>query len=247
MSILSILKNVNKIKPPSCSAVIAAAGTSQRCKWEDKLFYRILGKPVLAHTLEVFQNCARISEIIVVAQQEQLETIGEMCLEYRFSKVSKIITGGATRPESVLNGIYAVSRKSQLIAVHDGARPCIDNDLLERTISAAARYYAAAPAVAITSTIKKVEDGLICDTVDRENLYEIQTPQIFKAQIIKSALASAVRKKVNITDDCMAAEMIGAPVRIVEGLRKNIKITDIEDLSIIEAFLSERERGNKCE
>jgi len=239
MSFLSIMQNRYKSKkPPACTAVIAAAGISKRCRGEDKLFYHINGKPVLAHTIDAFQNCELINDIIIVAREERYECIGELCLQYGFNKVSKIIKGGLTRPESIINGIYAASGKARLIAVHDGARPCIEPEIIVRTIIKASKYHAAAPAVAITSTTKKAEDGVILETVDRNTLYEIQTPQIFRTEIIKGALTNVMRKEIDITDDCMAVELLGVPVHITEGSRRNIKITEAEDLLIAEALLT---------
>ena len=240
MSFLSLLTRYKSNKPPTCTAVIAAAGTSQRCEGEDKLFYHINGKPVLAYTIEVFQNCKLIDEIIIVAREECFERISDIYFKYGFTKVTKIMKGGLTRPESVLNGILAASGKSRLIAIHDGARPCIDADVLERTIQSAGKYNAAAPAIAITSTIKKAETDFISETVEREGMYEIQTPQIFRAEIIKAALTKVMKKGISITDDCMAVEHLGIPVRIIEGSRKNLKITDKTDLEMVEALLSEK-------
>ena len=234
------LRRLSSKKPPVCTAVIAAAGLSQRCKGEDKLFYPIGGKPVLAYTIEAFQKCGLINEIIIVARQEQFDSIGEICKKYGFDKVAKIIKGAPTRAESVINGVFAVSGKTKLIAIHDGARPCIDIDTIENTINAAAKYHAAAPATQIIPTIKRVDNGFISETVDREGLYEIQTPQVFRSEIIKAALTNAAKKSVTVTDDCMAAEMIGVRAYIVEGSRCNIKITENGDLQIAESILSGR-------
>jgi len=248
MSLFSIITKITELKskkPPTCTAVIAAAGISQRCKGEDKLYYRINDKPVLAFALEAFQNSELINDIIIVACEERYEDISKICSKFGFDKVSKVIKGGTTRLESVLNGIYAASDKTRLIAIHDGARPCIDIDLLERTVIAAAKYNAAAPAVAITSTVKRASDETISETVDREGLFEIQTPQIFRAELIKAALTNAMKKSIDITDDCMAVEIIGAQVHIVEGSRKNIKITDNEDFVLVDAILGEKDKS--CE
>jgi len=239
MSLLSLLKTNKLKKPPTCTAVIAAAGISQRCEGEDKLFYRINDKPVLAYTVDVFQNCKLINEIIIVAHEGRIDSIAGMCAENDFSKVTKIMKGGSTRLESVINGVYAASGKSRLIAVHDGARPCIDSGIIERTILCAGMYNAAAPAVAIASTIKKIDDGIISETINREGLYEIQTPQVFRSELIKAALTNAQNKSIDVTDDCMAVEILGAHIRIVDGSRRNIKITDNNDLYIIEAFINE--------
>lgn len=240
MSFFSIVRSYNKSrKPPTCTAVIAAAGTSQRCKGEDKLFYRINGRPVLAYAIDAFECSKLIDDIIIVARAENFERIGIICSNYGLSKVSKIIKGGEARHESVLSGIYAASDKAKLIAIHDGARPCLDVGLLEMTIHAAAKYHAAAPAVAIASTVKRVEGSVISETVSREGLFEIQTPQIFRAEIIKAALTNAMKSSIDITDDCMAAELIGVPVHIVEGTRRNIKITENDDLYIVESLIKE--------
>ena len=239
MSLLSMIRTYNKArKPPTCTAVIAAAGISQRCEGEDKLFYRIKEKPVLAHTIDAFQKCDLINDIIIVAREDMFEPITDICTKYRFSKVSKVMKGGQTRTESVMNGIYAASKKAYLIAVHDGARPCVDVDTITRTIKTAKITQAAAPAIPITSTVKRVENTIISETVDREELFEIQTPQVFRLEIIKAALSNVLKKSIDITDDCRAAEIIGVPVHIVEGSRRNIKITTIEDLSIAEAFIN---------
>ncbi|MCL2627235.1 MAG: 2-C-methyl-D-erythritol 4-phosphate cytidylyltransferase [Oscillospiraceae bacterium] len=234
-----MLKSLSPKKPPTCSVVIAAAGSSLRCKGEDKLFYSINDRPVLAHTIEVFEHCVFIDEIVIVTQEKNLEKIAEMCREYRYKKVSRIMVGGATRAQSVFNGVFAVSKKAKLIAIHDGARACIDTDTIERTLAAAARYNAAAPAVEVVSTLKRLTGKVITETVDRNKLVEIQTPQIFRAEIIKAALTNAMKKSIEITDDCMAAEIIGVPVHTVLGSRKNIKITEIDDLQIATSILSQ--------
>ena len=239
MSLFSLIKTLKPKKPPTCTAVIAAAGLSQRCKGEDKLYYDINNKPVLAYAIGAFQKCQLIDDVIVVALEERLEHISDICKKYGFNKVSKIIEGGPTRLESVINGVYASSDKARLIAVHDGARPCIDVGIIEKTIRTAAKHHAAAPAVAITSTVKRGKGRIISETIDREGLFEIQTPQIFRAELIKAALTNAANKSIDITDDCMAVEIIGVSVHIVKGSRRNIKITENQDLLIAEALLKE--------
>jgi len=239
MSLFSIIKGFNSKTPPTCTAVIAAAGLSTRCEGEDKLLHEVNGKPVIAYTIAAFENCKFVTDIIIVAQDDKVEILGEICRKYRFKKVSLVIKGGKTRLESVINGVFAASKKAKLIAIHDGARPCTDNRIIEETIQKAAMYNAAAPGIAITSTVKRAVDGVITETVDREGLYEIQTPQIFKAEIIKAALINARNKSLEITDDCMAAEIIGVNVQIVEGSRRNIKITEPKDFELVESFLNE--------
>jgi 2-C-methyl-D-erythritol 4-phosphate cytidylyltransferase len=222
---------------PSCSAVIAAAGLSQRMDGEDKLFIEVCGLPVLAHTLLAFQNCEVIDEIIVVTRDDTIMNVGRICRQYGIDKAARVMAGGATRLESVMNGVFAVSGKAQLIAIHDGARPCIGLDDIKGAIAAAAKYHAAAPAVPVSSTLKRAKRGVVAETVDREGLFEVQTPQVFTAELIKAALTNAVKKSVDVTDDCMAVELIGAPVRLTEGSRSNIKLTTAEDIPIAEAIL----------
>jgi len=223
-----------------CAAVIAAAGSSQRMNGEDKLFIEICGAPVLAHTLLSFEKCASINEIIVVAREEAVARVCDLCKLYGISKAVKVMTGGATRLESVMNGVFAVSKDAQYIAIHDGARPCIDCGIIEATVAAAGKYHAAAPALKVVPTLKRVKDGRIFETVDREGLYEIQTPQVFLSDLIKAALTKAKNESVNVTDDCGAVELLGFPVRTTTGSSNNIKLTTNEDLVFAEAILSKR-------
>jgi len=229
-----------KGKPPFCSAVIAAAGFSQRMDGTDKLYIEINGAPVIIHTLIAFQNSSLISEIIMVTRNSEFEHIIELCKQHGIDKVTKIIAGGPTRLESVMNGVFSVSKKAKIIAIHDGARPCVDDGVIERAVAAAAKYHAVAPAVPVSSTLKKVRDGIVIETVDRTDLYEIQTPQVFTAEIIKAALTNVVDKSIEITDDCMAAELISVPIYITEGSCNNIKLTTCGDEIIAEAILNSR-------
>jgi len=226
----ALTRLIKVLKPPTCTVVIAAAGTSERCEGEDKLFFTINDKPVLAYTIEAFEDCKLIDDIIIVAREDRLQEVGNLCRKYKFTKVSVVIKGGQNRLESVLNGIHAASHKARYIAIHDGARPCIDKSIIENTIHKAAKSGAAAPAIAITSTIKRVNGEVIEGTVDRDGLYEVQTPQIFRTELIKAALTKAYKNSVEVTDDCMAVEALGMLVHVVEGSRRNIKITNNQDL-----------------
>ena len=240
MSFITSLVRKLKGKPPFCSVVIAAAGSSERMCGEDKLFVDIAGTPALAHTLAAFQSIGLVSEIIVVARAEKFEHIGELCRQHGIEKATKVMAGGRTRLESVMNGVLAVSKKARIIAIHDGARPCVDSGVIERAISSASKHHAVAPAVPVSSTLRKAENGTVLETVDRDGLFEIQTPQVFTAEIIKAALTNAINKSAEVTDDCMAAELIGVKVRITEGSRSNIKLTTCEDIAIAEAILKKR-------
>jgi len=239
---MSVFNKLSKItvskKPPTCSVVIVAAGLSQRCKGEDKLAFLVDNKPVLAYTTEAFEKSQLVTEIIIVTTEDKFEQIGSLCKKNNYKKVAKIIKGGETRTLSVLNGVFEVTKKARLIAIHDGARPCIKTELIDKTIKEAAKHSAAAPAVKVSSTIKRVQGDVIKETVDREDLYEIQTPQIFRAEIIKAALINVVKKSIPVTDDCQAVELLGGSVHIVEGAHSNIKITTPENLLFVREIIS---------
>jgi len=232
-----LLKKILGIAP-ACTAVIAAGGSSERMQGEDKLFAQLCGKPVLAHTLKAFEDCDSIDDIVIVTRQDSLEKISELCRQYKINKVHKIMVGGETRLDSVISGVFAVPWKTEVIAIHDGARPCIDSKTIERTIRKAAKRHAAAPGLPVSSTLKKVKRHVVLETIDRENVVEIQTPQTFNADLIKGALTHAKKNNIEVTDDCMAAELLGIPVYVTEGSRQNIKVTTREDLLIAEAILS---------
>ncbi|NLA86478.1 MAG: 2-C-methyl-D-erythritol 4-phosphate cytidylyltransferase [Clostridiales bacterium] len=228
-----------------CSAVVAAAGSSARMQGTNKLLAEIGGKPVLVHTLTALNKCREISEIIVVTREADLSTVADLCSAYNISKMTKIVIGGKTRLESVYNGVMQVSPKAKLIAVHDGARPFLTDEIVSDTVEAALKFNAAAPAVPVTSTIKLAEKGLVKKTIDREWLYEVQTPQVFIAELLKGALQNAVDKSLYITDDCMAVEAIGCRVKLTAGLRENIKLTTAADLEYAEAILNARRNKNE--
>jgi len=225
---------------PFTTAVIAAAGSSERMDGPDKLFVKMGSIPVLAHTLMVFQNCDYIDEIIVVTRSENIARVESLCNEYDIDKAKRVVPGGKTRLESVISGVFAVSLKAEIIAIHDGARPCVDERIIERTILKAIKKQAAAPGIPVSSTIKKTKRDVIIETVDRSDLIEIQTPQTFNADIIKGALTKALKETPDITDDCMAAELIGVPVHVTKGSRNNIKITTGEDIVVAEAILLQK-------
>ena len=210
-------------RPQSCAAVILAAGSSSRMG-NDKILARLQEIPVLARTLRPFQDCERIQEIIVVTSAEKLEAVTELCREYNFGKVRKVVLGGKTRAESALTGVSELQDNVDLIAIHDGARPLVTVELIRRTVEAAAQKYAAVPAIRSTDTLKTAgEDGAILGSVDRECTWRIQTPQVFKADLIKGALTKAMKQGIPLTDDSSAMDVLGVQGydvhRLVEGRR----------------------------
>ena len=239
MKLLNLFKK-SETKEPHCSAVIVAAGSSQRMG-SDKLMMKLGEIPVLARTLKAFQSSPLIDEIVVVTRLDKLQEIADLCKEYGIDKVSRVIAGGKTRTESALAGVSEVSSSAKLIAIHDGARPLVTADVILRTVYAAAEHMAAAPAVPSVDTLKAVDaEGCIIGTVDRETTLRIQTPQIFRAELIKGALTKAVEKGMTLTDDCAAAEMMGVRTKTVLGDEDNIKITTPRDMLFAAEILKER-------
>ena len=229
-----------KEETPHCSAVIVAAGSSQRMG-SDKLLHNLGIMPVLARTLLVFQDCELVDEIVVVTRMEKLEEVAELCKKYRIEKASKVICGGATRMESALAGVSEVKKKAKLIAIHDGARPLVSVELIENTVRAAAKYKAAVPAIKSVDTLKLAEDGeAVTGSLDRELVLRVQTPQVFDADLIKGALTFAAEKKLPLTDDCSAVELMGVKARIVPGEEDNIKLTTPRDMLFAAAILKDR-------
>ncbi len=229
-----------KKEKPSCSAVIVAAGSSQRMG-SDKIMMKLGAMPVLARTVLAFENNENVDEIIIVTKTEKLEEIADMCFKNGLHKVKQVVSGGATRMESALAGVSACRHGAELIAIHDGARPLVSQELITRTIEAARAYRAAVPAVASTDTLKVVDErGFITGTLDRSVTRRVQTPQVFEADLIKGALTKAVEKNLALTDDCSAMDMMGVKTITVEGELTNIKITTPEDMVTAKAIVEDR-------
>ena len=239
MEFSDITKQARKLLPlKRCGAVIVAAGTASRMGGIDKVMAELNGEPMIVHSVRAFQNCDAIKEIIVVTRQDLIVPIMELCQE--FDKVQAVVIGGASRPESVAIGLSALSDKVKLAAIHDGARPLVTWNVIDRTVRAANSYGAAAPGIPVKDTVKTVVGGIVKETPDRSLLQAVQTPQVFDVDLLQAALEKAAGDKANITDDCSAVERLGMSVRIVEGDECNIKVTTPLDLKLAEAFLEER-------
>lgn len=240
-SFLRRIKNTNR---PRCAALVAAAGASSRMGGVNKLLEPLDGVPVLVRTLVSFQLAEEVDEIVVAAREEDLVEISRLCHTYGITKCAKVVRGGESRAHSVLLAALEASPESDLLAVQDGARPLVTPELIGRVVSAAARCGAAAPAVAVKDTVKSVrEDGAVAETLDRNVLRAVQTPQVFEASLLKAALQSALESGVPVTDDCSAVERLGKVVFLVEGEEENLKITTPVDLILAEAILQAREEG----
>lgn len=227
---------IRKTKHTTASAVVLAAGSSQRMG-EDKLFMRLEGMPVLARTLSALNACSCIDEIILVTRAESLEQVSKLCRDYGILKCKKVVIGGASRTESALRGVTEVRRDAKLIAIHDGARPLVSEELVYGAVHGAALYKAAAPSVPVADTVKLAENNEVSETLPREQLAAVQTPQVFQADIIKTALTKALADQKEYTDDCAAVEALGVRVHLTSGSRRNLKITTPMDMELASAML----------
>jgi len=222
------------------SCVIVAAGSSDRMGGQDKIFSELDGMPVLAYSLRTLSSSSCINELIVVTRRDKLEEAAGLCRLYAQNKAAGVVAGGKTRAESALAGVMAASRKARLIAIHDGARPLVTEEVINEAVKKAAVCGAAVAAVPVIDTIKTVCDGKIEETPPRSGLFAAQTPQVFDAELIKAALTYTIEKGIAVTDDSEAVERLGFKPAVTAGDRQNIKITVPEDLSTALAIISRR-------
>ncbi len=222
------------------TAVVVAAGNSTRMKSEiSKQFMRILSKPVIAHTLLAFEKAQSISEVVVVCREADRAQIEEIVKKENAAKVRAYAVGGATRSDSVTAGIKAASEQTTHFAIHDGARPLILPEDIDRVVEAGINNKASALAVPVTDTIKIVDDdGFIVATPLRSTLRAAQTPQVFEKELYLTALQKNVG--ADFTDDCALVETVGAKVQIVIGDYTNIKVTTPQDVPLAEGILRRR-------
>ncbi len=231
------------MKKPSTktTAIIVASGTGSRMGSEiPKQFIEVLGKPVIAYTINSLSKCKDIDEIIIVTLSDYLVYCKDIVDAFGFDKVSRIVCGGDTRGNSVFNGLKELDDDCDIVAIHDGVRPMIDSDTVSECIHQARKYGCAAVGVKMKDTVKVCdENGFIDHTADREKMWAIQTPQVFKKDIIYALHKDAHEKNLSFTDDCILAESAGYKVKIVEGQYENIKITTPQDIFIMKGLLGE--------
>ena len=238
MDISSVTRQVRKLlKLKRCGAVIVAAGSASRMGGIDKVMAQLGGEPMVAKTIRAFQQCDAVSEIVIVTRPDLIIQIKSLCLN--FDKVTAVVAGGASRQESVALGLAALSKDIKLAAIHDGARPLISWQVIDRAVRAANTYGAAAPAIPVKDTIKVVQGGVVKLTPDRKELYAVQTPQVFDLALLRGALQKAQQDGAEVTDDCSAVERMGMSVKIVEGDERNLKVTTPMDLAIAKMLLEE--------
>ena len=229
-------------------ALIPAAGMGKRMGASmNKQYLQLGGIPIVARTLQVFQDSPLISGIILVIPEDEIPYCRREVVEkYRFSKVLDVVSGGSERQHSVLNGLQALqdhTAPDDIILIHDGVRPFIDELILQQSIDLANTGVGALVAVQTKDTIKVVHDGTVVSTPDRSTLWQAQTPQSFKFGQILAAHHQALQEGFLGTDDCSLLERFNGTVRIVNGSYRNIKITTPEDLALAEAFLNQTAGG----
>ena len=220
MKALNILGALTgKVALPKCSAVIVAAGSSTRMGGVDKIVTEIAGKPMILRTAEAFQKNPAVQEIVVVTREDLRQRVEEILREGGMTKVTAVVVGGSTRAESVNKGLNWCDKKCKLIAIHDGARPLVSQEIITTAI-----------------TMRIIEGGVGVSTPDRAKLYAMHTPQVFDADLIRAATLNAIRKKIEVTDDCAAVEQMGMKVNIVAGAEENLKVTTRLDLAVVNAL-----------
>lgn len=238
MDITKITRPARRLLPlKSCGAVIVAAGSASRMGGIDKVMAPLGGEPMIAWTVRAFQNCDAIEKIAVVTRPDLIPPISQLCAG--MSKVIAVVAGGGSRQESVHLGLNALAGEVELAAIHDGARPLVSWQLIDRVVRAANTYGAAVPAVPVKDTIKVASGGTVQSTPDRASLWAVQTPQVFDFDLLRGALSKARAEGVQVTDDCSAVERMGMVVKLVEGEERNLKVTTPLDLKLAQMLLEE--------
>lgn len=240
MDVTKITRPARKLlngKLKRCGAVIVAGGNATRMGGIDKVMADLAGEPMIRRTVRAFDACEAISEIVIVTRADLIERIMGICRD--FPKLTAVVVGGDSRQASVQNGLNALSTKVKLAAIHDGARPLISWQVIDRAVRAANSYGAAAPAIPVKDTIKVVSGGVVVQTPERETLRAVQTPQVFDIDILRAAHAKLASDGAQVTDDCAAVERMGMSVKIVEGDERNLKVTTPMDLRLANMLLEE--------
>ena len=225
---------------PRCACIVAAAGESTRMGGIPKILAEINGKPVIVHTLEALQTSEAIDEVVIATQRDMIPEIYELCKRFELTKVTRVVRGGESRLESVMAALQEIDDSTQLVAVHDGARPLVRHDDIGAVVTQAATYGAAILAVPLKDTVKEIQDGLVKHTIQRAKYFSVQTPQVFDLHVLREALGKAMREGGDVTDDSTAVERLGVPVHVVIGSYDNIKITTPEDLVVAAGLLDTR-------
>jgi|UniRef100_A0A7C6EBM1 2-C-methyl-D-erythritol 4-phosphate cytidylyltransferase len=215
--------------------LIVAAGKGERFGGT-KQFFLLDGKPVVLHTVEAFERCHCIDQIVLVVNPPKINYIETLLELNEIKKIRAVVSGGNERQDSVWNGLKALPKKG-LVAIHDGVRPLFETKILAQGFALCKNHKAVICAIPINDTVKEVKDGKISKTIDRSNLYLIQTPQFYEIGLIRKAYEKALSEKFYATDDSTLVERLGIKVQIMPGSSSNIKITNREDLRLVEKIV----------
>ena len=220
------------------TAIVPSAGKGIRFNSEKrKPLVDLNGRPLLLHALRTLQSSPLINDIVLVVGKDLIKDAERLIKSNKVAKVRHIVEGGRTRSESVRKGLQYVDRDASLVLIHDGVRPFVSKEMLEKTVAAAKRFGASIAAVPVKATIKVSRSGsFVKYTPDRKNLWEIQTPQVFKRDLIENAY-KRIKPNSSFTDDAVLIENAGKKVKIVRGDYRNIKITTLEDIKVAKALL----------
>jgi 2-C-methyl-D-erythritol 4-phosphate cytidylyltransferase len=222
-------------------AIIVAAGNSQRMGF-DKLMSVIGDKPVVAHSIDRFERCACVDQVIVVVRSDRRAELQNLVDGFGFTKVKRLVEGGSERHLSVWNGITQLPEKCQVVAVHDAARPLVSSELISRSVAMARECGAVSLAAPIVETIKRADhEQNVCGSVDRSGLWAMQTPQVFRFDWLREAYKRIVDSGRSVTDEVSALQEAGHMVRLLQNTDWNIKITFPRDLALAEKMINLRE------
>jgi 2-C-methyl-D-erythritol 4-phosphate cytidylyltransferase len=229
------------------AAIIAAAGLGKRMGHHlPKTYLPLAGKPILAHTLKIFEGMPEIREVAVVVHPEDLDYCQDTVIgPFNFKKVLRVVPGGKERQDSVYHALKALKNEDELeiILVHDGVRPFITPDQVRRVIDAARRHGGAVLGLPAQDTLKRVTaEGKVHQTLERTDIWQIQTPQAFQAPLLRRAFTEAYSRDFYGTDEASLLEAINQPVAVIPGSPFNLKITTPDDLLLAEAIISLRRR-----
>jgi 2-C-methyl-D-erythritol 4-phosphate cytidylyltransferase/2-C-methyl-D-erythritol 2,4-cyclodiphosphate synthase len=230
------------LPPSKVAAIIPAAGSGIRLGLSSpKQFFELAGVPILVHTLRVFHKVDAIGRFIVVVPADKCRWAEDLIQQFKLTKVTHVIAGGKERQDSVLAGLKALPEEIELVAVHDGVRPLVPVSVIENCLQEAEKSGAAMAAIPVKDTLKSVSNSkVIRKTINRAGIWQAQTPQVAARKLLTKAYQAAAEKKDFIaTDEAGLLELIGQPVKVVEGSEKNIKITRPEDLILAKAILME--------
>ncbi len=223
-------------------AIVVAAGKGTRLGGnQPKQFLELCGVPIIIHTLRQFERCVEINEIIVVVPAEETAAFSSLAEKFEVRRLSRVVAGGATRAQSVLRGLNVISN-AEIVAVHDGVRPFVMPDEIDRVVAAARASDAAILVAPVADTIKDIENGRVKRTPSRKNLRRALTPQCFRYDLLKRAYAQLDEVEsagIEVTDDSLLVERLGVEIIAVEGSARNIKITRQEDLILAEAIVKQ--------